>query len=263
MLQIRAWYDTYGLRAQGVHATEGSARANIIGKYHYRYEPQNRKDYTSFNEYNREAGVDLIRNRIDLAAALGTHEIVLHMQLPYRSFAEKPGFRDRYFGQVLTSLASLETYCRERQVRICIENMMGTPNSDQIDQYERLFDAFGPDFIGMCFDNGHGHCTNTAKPLELAERFIDRLFFVHLTDNVGLTSDDHWDHCPNMSACDQHKVPFEASYPWETLVPLLASAPLEFPLTLELAQRDPSDSTFLSRALAAGNKLEEMVRQAK
>jgi sugar phosphate isomerase/epimerase len=259
MLQIRDWHTKYGVAAKGVHATEGSARKNVIGKYHYRWEPQNRKDYTSFCEYNREAGVDLIKNRVNLATVLGTHEIVLHMQLPYRSFREVPGFKERYYGQVLKSFASLEGYCAAREVRICVENMMGTPNDEQIDQFERLFDAFGPEFVGMCFDNGHGHNTNMARPVELAERFQDRIFFVHLSDNVGLGSEAYWDDCPKMSACDEHKIPFEATFPWDQLVPILAAAPLTFPLTLEVAQRDPADTTFLRRAYEAGNRLEQLV----
>lgn len=49
-----------------------------------------RKDYTSTIEYNRVAGVELIKNRVELAHILGTTEIVLHMYLPYLDFEEKP-----------------------------------------------------------------------------------------------------------------------------------------------------------------------------
>ncbi|MDR1852741.1 MAG: sugar phosphate isomerase/epimerase, partial [Propionibacteriaceae bacterium] len=143
MDQIKHWFDEYGVLAKGVHASEGSARKNVIGKYHYRWEAQNRKDYTSFDEYNRAAGVDLIRNRVDLCHKLGGHEIVLHMQLPYRSFAE-PGFKEHYYAQVIKSFSELKDYCADKEMRICVENMMGTPNADQIDQFERLFAAFGP-----------------------------------------------------------------------------------------------------------------------
>ncbi|HCD45106.1 MAG TPA: sugar phosphate isomerase/epimerase, partial [Lachnoclostridium sp.] len=38
-----------------------------------------RKDYTSDVEYNRKAGVELIKNRVDLAAYMGAKEIVLHL----------------------------------------------------------------------------------------------------------------------------------------------------------------------------------------
>ena len=47
------------------------------GKTHYR------KDYTSDLEPNRIAGVELIKNRVELTHVLGGNEIVLHMYLPY------------------------------------------------------------------------------------------------------------------------------------------------------------------------------------
>jgi sugar phosphate isomerase/epimerase len=115
----------------------------------------------------------------------------------------------------------------------------------------------------MCFDNGHGNCTNTADPLELARRFQDRIFFVHLSDNVGLQSEDYWEDCPNMTKCDQHKIPFTEDYNWDALISLLAGSPLESPLTLEVSQRDPEDDTFLARALAAGEELQSRLDKAR
>ena len=49
MIQIREWMDALGLKSKGLHATEGSNRRNIQGKYSYRWSEQDRRDYTSEN----------------------------------------------------------------------------------------------------------------------------------------------------------------------------------------------------------------------
>ena len=77
MQQVREWMDEYGLKSKALHSTKGSAKDVNVREGHYR------KDYTSDWEYNRRAGVDLIKNRVDLAQALGAAEIVLHLYVPY------------------------------------------------------------------------------------------------------------------------------------------------------------------------------------
>lgn len=83
MEQIRGWMDKYGLKAKSLHSSKGS-RGVGNGRMDVHY----RKDYTSTIEYNRVAGVELIKNRVELAHILGTTEIVLHMYLPYLDFEE-------------------------------------------------------------------------------------------------------------------------------------------------------------------------------
>ena len=98
MYQIRGWMNELGLRCKGIHATEGSRRnAGRKNCFQYRYVWQDRRDYTSENEYNRRAGVELIRNRVQMAEILGTDAIVLHMQLPYKDFEENPEFKETIY----------------------------------------------------------------------------------------------------------------------------------------------------------------------
>ncbi len=49
------------------------------------------KDYLSELEPNRIAGVELVKNRVELVHVLGGKEIVLHMYLPTKSFERKAG----------------------------------------------------------------------------------------------------------------------------------------------------------------------------
>ena len=71
MFQTRDVLKDYGIHAHSIHASEGGKRTvhTPDGKLRYRNRyrlTDIRKDYTSTNEYLRLAGVDLLKNRIDL-----------------------------------------------------------------------------------------------------------------------------------------------------------------------------------------------------
>ena len=98
MEQIREWLDKYGLKIKALHASKGS-RGIGSGRTENHY----RKDYTSTIEYNRIAGVEQIKNRVELAQVLDATEIVLHMYLPYLDFAESEDAKAVFYGQVFRS----------------------------------------------------------------------------------------------------------------------------------------------------------------
>ena len=83
MEQIRSWMDELGLKEKGLHASKGSRR--FVERY--AEAPHGRKDYLSELEPNRIAGVEQIKNRVELVHVLGGKEIVLHMYLPTKSFS--------------------------------------------------------------------------------------------------------------------------------------------------------------------------------
>ena len=258
MMQIREWMDKYGLKSKGLHATEGSRRRTVEGKYKYRWEEQNRRDYTSENEYNRLAGVELIRNRVEMARVLGASEIVLHMQLPYVSFEKDPSFRDRYYEQICKSFSELEAECKAKGVRICVENLLGTPNEHQKYQFDLLFDRFDSDFLGFCFDTGHAFVTGDDM-LELARRYKDRMFAIHMSDNLGITSADCWKDDIAMTKCDLHRIPFHGNFDWDSFAKVLADSVYELPVVLEISKKEMDDTEFLREALEAGNRFTAMV----
>ncbi|GMO42120.1 MAG: sugar phosphate isomerase/epimerase [Treponemataceae bacterium] len=262
MEQIRGWMDKYGLKAKGVHATEGSRRSNKEGKYKYRWTDQNRRDYTSENEYNRQAGAELIGNRVELANVLGTNEIVLHMQLPYKSFEEDGAFRDRYYAQVFKSFDGLKDLCARNNVRICLENLLGTPNEHQRYQFDLLFDRYGSDFLGFCFDSGHANITGK-DPLEFIRRYKDRAYSVHLSDNKGIAGESCWDDDTAMTKCDMHLNPLAGTFDWPGFCGILADSVYELPLVLEVSARERDRKEFMRESLDAGRKLTDMVKSRR
>lgn len=259
MDQIHNWMNDLGLSCKGVHATEGSRR-NIMkpNHFHYRFKKQNRRDYTSENEYNRRAGVELIRNRVQMAEILGTDAIVLHMQLPYKSFEADGEFRECYYRQVFKSFDELENECRRRHVRICIENMLGTPDSHQIEQFDRMFERYSLEFVAFTYDCGHGNVTE-AGSFELVKRYQDRLYMMHLHDNHGLHSEECWEDAVLMGRCDEHRNPFTGNIDFEELAKIIAGSPYELPIVLEVAKKDDDEKEFLEESLAAGKRITKMI----
>jgi sugar phosphate isomerase/epimerase len=261
MLQIKGWFRELGLKARGIHATDGANRKGPA-MYRYPWTEQNTRNYTAENEYNRLAGVELIKNRVDLACELETGEVVLHMQLPYKLFEEDPEYKARYYAQACRSLDELEPYCKARHVRICLENLMGTPHEHQYHEFELMFERYDRDFLGFCFDTGHANviCPDS---LELARLYAGRLFIAHIHDNHGLRSPACWEDGVSMSACDEHLLPFEGSFNWEEFAGILAASSHEPPYLLESQMKGGDEAEYLSRAAKAGGNFTALVEKSQ
>jgi sugar phosphate isomerase/epimerase len=250
MLQIREWCGELGLRVKGVHATEGVRRKSFDPADGRDLSAEDTKHYVSLNEYNRLAGVELVKNRVDLAHILGAEALVLHLGQPWQAFERDRDYRDAFYRQAFKSLDELEPYCRIRQIRICIENLPEPPEAHGIRQFDALFERYGAEYLGLCFDAGHAAITCKENPLAYAERYRDRLFMVHLHDNQG----QH----------DEHLLPFEGVFPWEAFTRVLARSPYEFPLLLESSTRQAGDdSAWLDQALQRGSRLHRMTRDIR
>ncbi|MDO5746056.1 MAG: sugar phosphate isomerase/epimerase family protein [Actinomycetaceae bacterium] len=262
MLQIKSWLDAFGLQVEGIHASEGVHRPEIAGKFHLRNRYQNRKDYTSFDEFNRQAGVELILNRLQMANVFETDTIVLHMQLPYAEFTSQD-FREKYYHAVKSSLHELEMNKERGHVKICIENMIGTPNDEQFKQFDFLFAEFSSDFLGFCYDIGHEHITTdpNSEPFPFLSRYGNRLFAVHFSDNLGLLHDQCWNDDPEMTKCDLHLLPYKGTIDYQAALAKFSSSAFSGAVTLEVSQRNRNRAEFLSEALTSAKTISQTIRK--
>ncbi len=222
--QIGVWLRDLNLKLLDIHASDGRE-----------------KNWTSWREYERLAGVELVRSRIDMAAALGADAIVMHVP----DFTE-PRDADRRWAQLLRSLDALQPYARERRVRMAIEN--GSDNS--MATIERLYELYEHDYLGMCYDCGHGNLTGHG--LDQLERLKDRLYVVHLHDNDGTG--------------DQHNLPFTGTVDWPRLAGLLANSSYGKPISMESNMHRSGigdEREFLRKAFEAGTRLSGMVDVAR
>lgn len=255
----------YGLKVKGIHASQGSIRSDDFFQNFHRND-QMRKDYSSLNEYSRKAGVDLIKNRIDMAVILETKEIVLHMIQPCCDFG-RDGYEEQYYHQIFKSLDELKEYCMNRNVRICIENMWAPNNEMQIRQFDRIFQRYGSEFLGICIDTGHALLADEKRnALELAERYMDRIFCIHAQDNIGpdfkkRRAAKTLEESCKASGPDLHRIPFDGIFDWERFSAILANSPYELPIVLETVCKEENEMDFLQKNIAAGRKITEMVEK--
>ena len=234
MLQIKEWCNELGLLVKGLHASHGEKNSGL-------------KDYTSANDYNRLAGVELIKNRVDLAYLLNAKDIVLHFNLPAPGDDKDPDYKD-HFDRTFRSFDELEPYCKTRGIRICIENG-GTPAVFNL-KLDTLFQRYDKDFMGFCLDTGHAFRECRDNCLVFAERYNDRLFIIHGDDNRGES--------------DEHRLPFDGGFDWEGFAPLLARSPYTFPINLEVSietYKGEDDAAWLKKAYEIGSRFSTMVEK--
>ena len=217
--QVGRWLADFGLTLTDLHASAGVEKA-----------------WGSAREYERLAGVELVKNRIEMTARLGSDVIIMH-------FPVEPAEREPFWTRMRRTLDALEPFARSHGVRIAIENL----SRDNFDALERVFALYGSDFLGLCYDSGHGNVAGNG--LDRLERVKDRLLSVHLHDNDGTG--------------DQHKLAGDGTVDWPRLARLLAASayrkPLSFESNMGSYPKGSDEIEHLRRAIEAGTRLAEMV----
>jgi sugar phosphate isomerase/epimerase len=220
-----AWLNAYGLKLLDLHGSDGKE-----------------KRWASPREYERRAGVSLVRNRIDFVARLGAEAIVMHI----------PSRRDTAaWDQLRRSIDEIGPYARARGVRIAIEN--GEGNFADI---RELFAVYGQELLGLCYDCGHGNLTpagsSHAIGLTELDRMKDRLIALHLHDNDG--------------QADLHRLPFTGTVDWTRLCRIIGSSSYRKCVSMESnvhREEVTEPREFLRRAAEAGGRLTEMINLSR
>ena len=249
MFQARDILKYYNIHAHSIHASEGGRRTISINgekvfRNRYRF-TEIRKDYTSKNEYCRLAGVDLLKNRIDLCSHIGASVMVLHMQLPYMMFEEQPEEKEIYYRQVFKSLDEVKDYAVAAGVRIAFENLICTPQKYQDEQFDMLFDRYSDDFIGFAWDSGHAMLMCREDPYHFLKKYNDRLYATHLQDNESIPDELLYHEDPvkadrEVLLHDAHWIPNvdgtlgRGIIDWDFVAQWLAKAPLQLPADFEV-----------------------------
>jgi sugar phosphate isomerase/epimerase len=220
--QIAAWMREFGLALTDLHASEGVE-----------------KRWTSEREYERLAGVELVKNRIEMAARLGSDVIIMHLgQVP-----AEPAGRATFWRQLEKSLDELQPWAHRHGVRIALENGEFAP-------IRQVFEHYGPDYLGLCYDSGHGNLSGDG--LDEAEALRDRLISIHLHDNDGTG--------------DQHNLLFSGTVDWPRLAGILARSAYRKWVSMEVTMPNSGfedEALFLKRAFETGTLFAQMVAWAQ
>ncbi len=222
VMQIKKMLKDFNLRLFDLHGTDG-----------------NEKKWYSETEYQRLAGVEIAKNRIEITKELGGNVVVMHVP---RRIPEN----DLKWKQLEMSLDELEPFALKKEIKIAIENIF----HDEFDGIGELMKEYSPDFLGVCYDSGHGNMGKLGLPR--IAKFADRLIALHLHDNNGYD--------------DQHMPLFSGVADWERLAGIIAESPYRGPITLEtiIANSGFSDERlFLAQARADAEKFAGMIEKGR
>ncbi len=232
--------ETLGLKLVDLHGTSGVEKC-----------------WYSPVEYERRAGVELVRNRIAMAGRLGADAVVLHPMVsdPDLLMSERERGAE--------SLREIEGYARERGVGIALENLfagertkrldLAMQNLDTIEYYLGRFDA---EYLGFCWDTGHSFILGEDAHERCAQLARPRLRALHLNDNRGDK--------------DQHSAPMTWHDDWRFIAEVIAESPYPAgkPLAAEVdaLQNGDDEARFLVdvyKNSAAFAELYDSVRWAR
>lgn len=220
--QIAKWLSELGLGVTDLHASEGRE-----------------KRWTSPREYERQAGVELVRNRIRMTARLGGDAIVMHMgHVPDPVDEAKV-----YWNSLWRSLDELKPCARTHGIRIAIENGV-------FQQIRTVFQRYESSYVGLCYDCGHGNMSGDG--LDETDALKDRLICIHLHDNDGVS--------------DQHKPLFTGTVDWLRLARIIATSGYRKWINMEVSMRNAGttdEDAFLAHVYDDGVRFTEMVEKAR
>lgn len=228
--QIHKWLKQDGLTLLDIHGSVG---------------PE--KNWFSTEEYQRQAGRDLVANRMRMLRALeGTGTVMMHIP-GYRSVTsevEKP-FIEKSVDALRKSLDELMPLSQELHVPIAVENMP----YDSFIIIEKLLSEYPAECLGLCYDSGHGHLFDN-KGLDHLDHNKNRLLALHIHDNNGTG--------------DQHQPPFYGTLEWERFASILRASNYPREISFELAIRNTpfaeNHEAFMDDAYARCLKFAKMAR---
>lgn len=133
----------------------------------------------------------------------------------------------------LERMRKLVEFAEKKQVNLALENMNSIPHLDYVYaniQSERL---------GFCYDSGHEHYNHPNA--DCLSRYGDKLFTVHLDDNLG---DD-----------DTHLLPYDGTIEWNVTIDKLKKCREIRFLTLEVDFNRKHEKSILYKSLSAADFL--------
>ncbi len=240
-----------GIKVNDLHATEGA----FYGQW------------VSPDENQRKKGVDLLRNRIDMTADLGGQAVILHA--PHHHLEWTSG---DYKDSMRRSLSEIEQHARDKGIKIALENTDWKPPAgfNNFPAIEFALGEFDPEFLGICYDSGHGNLFKTGQDrhMDKLDEHKDRLIAVHLHDNKGTGRSKHY-RLPQERATqddDMHMLMFTGTVDWYRLAKIMAESGYEGPITSESNMKNhwnTSPEAFLQEAYQRGLTFGAMVESMK
>ncbi len=240
--EIDRIFTSLGIKITQLHASEG----------------EHHGQWVSPDEAQRQKGLSLIRNRIWMAHDLGAKVVTLHA--PHHEMAW-PGGPQNWQEFVYKSLSELQQDAIDAGVRIGLENTdwKGKGKFDNFPAIEFALGKFGPSYVGITYDSGHGNLMKEGQGDHLGRLYIhrDRVIDTHLHDNAGegATSIGRYKIQEGRSHDDdQHRLMFSGTVDWNRLAEVFARSSNSIPITSEASMKyDPDMDPMVWLALEKEN----------
>lgn len=221
--QIKKWLKEYDLQLLDIHGSEGQE-----------------KNWFSEDPHTKHAGIELIINRLEMAAELNGRSVVMHTPVERKGEIENIKYWDLFH----SALDALIPHIERTGIRIALENSGLRP--DNFPAIKQILKEYDAKHIGLCYDSGHGALKGDG--LDNLEEVKDRLISLHLDDTNY--SDDIHAHL------------FSGIVDWDRLAKIIAESSYEMPVNLEVTMfeyGDHKEEDFLNKAYETGSKFSKMV----
>ena len=203
---IKQAFQDFGLTLLDIHGSDGQEKC-----------------WYSTDETVRQAGLLLVRNRMEMFAELGgIGSLMMHIPAWRSNWTAEQVAQNQVEARteaLYRSLEELFPYCEKYNCPIAVENHA----SDTFEAINRLMKKYDTKWLGITYDSGHGNIRE-GRGLELLEPVKDRLMALHLNDN------DH--------SGDLHQPAFYGNVDWQKVAELIdASGYQREMLSFELSMR--------------------------
>ncbi|MCE5266364.1 MAG: sugar phosphate isomerase/epimerase [Planctomycetaceae bacterium] len=183
-------------------------------------------DITSLELHRRNTAIAELRRAVDAAAALGVRCMVVHPGPERGGFPETD--RPRRMHNALSALSDVAEACRDRGMRLVLENMLPHLFLGASSDLLRLVDAVAEKDVGVCLDTGHAFLAGDL--LVTTRKTGDHLRMVHAHDNQG--------------QYDDHLPPGDGRIPWSAWWREAKSIGFRGPIILEIAGRSEANAVL-------------------
>lgn len=202
--RIALWLKEYGLKLLDIHGSAGKEKC-----------------FFSNIEYVRQAGVELVLNRVRMFAELGGEGgLILHIpSMRSNCTPEELAVYPLYVEPLMRSLDELMPELEKHHVVLAVENM----GTDDFELIGRLMRDYPAEYLGITYDSGHGNMA-PGNGLEHIAGLKERLEVLHLNDNDGIA--------------DLHMSIGTGTVDWERMAEIIATshyAETGRPMSLELS----------------------------
>lgn len=219
---LAAWLKELGLGILDIHGSGGRE-----------------KRWDSPRDYERQAGVELVRNRLEMADRFGCRVVIMHTA----SVAAEEPERTKVWDGFRRSIDAVIPDCRRLGIRLAMENLA----HDNFDHLDELMAAYGPEVMGVCYDSGHGQLSGNG--LARLRGLAKRLIALHLNDNDGQS--------------DLHQPLFQGQVDWAALAGLVvASGYSRAAMSVEVVRKNSgiaAEEAFLRETLAGARRFGALV----